>query len=230
MLEETGLPHRVIPVDITNGEQFEADFLKISPNNKIPAIVDQEENITLMESGAILIYLAEKTGQFLPAQGESRARTLEWLMFQMGGVGPMLGQVHHFVKYHPDVSAYATERFSKEAARLYGVLDNRLGKTEYLAGSDYSIADIATWPWISRFEWQQVDLASFQMCAVGTGTLQRVPPCNAVTLCRTRSLISPCPDAIGGPYAEWNAVVGFCCCGARGAADSRPRRFVCRGA
>ena len=161
MLEETGLPHQVIPVDISNGEQFEADFLKISPNNKIPAIVDQEENITLMESGAILIYLAEKTGQFLPAQGESRARTLEWLMFQMGGVGPMLGQVHHFVKYHPDVSAYATERFSKEATRLYGVLDNRLGKTQYLAGSDYSIADIATWPWISRFEWQQVDLASF---------------------------------------------------------------------
>jgi GST-like protein len=161
MLEETGLPYRVIPVDISNGEQFSADFLKISPNNKIPAIVDQEENIALMESGAILIYLAEKTGQFLPGQGESRARTLEWLMLQMGGVGPMLGQVHHFVKYHPEASAYATERFGKEAVRLYGVLDNRLGKTQYLAGSDYSIADIATWPWISRFEWQQIDLASF---------------------------------------------------------------------
>ncbi len=161
MLEETGLPYKVIPVDISNGEQFAADFLKISPNNKIPAIVDQDENIALMESGAILIYLAEKTGQFLPGQGESRARTLEWLMLQMGGVGPMLGQVHHFVKYHPEASAYATERFGKEAVRLYGVLDNRLAATPYLAGDEYSIADIATWPWISRFEWQKIDLADF---------------------------------------------------------------------
>ena len=161
MLEETGLPHRVIPVDITDGQQFEADFLKISPNNKIPAIVDREENIALMESGAILIYLAEKTGMFLPAQGAARARTFEWLMLQMGGVGPMLGQTHHFVKYHPDASPYATERFSKEARRLYGVLEKRLGETTYLAGDDYSIADIATWPWISRFEWQQIDLNVF---------------------------------------------------------------------
>ena len=161
MLEETGLPHRVIPVDITDGQQFEADFLKISPNNKIPAIVDREENIALMESGAILIYLAEKTGMFLPAQGAARARTFEWLMLQMGGVGPMLGQTHHFVKYHPDASPYATERFSKEARRLYGVLEKRLGETTYLAGDDYSIADIATWPWISRFEWQQIDLTVF---------------------------------------------------------------------
>ncbi len=161
MLEETGLPHQVIPVDITDGQQFEADFLKISPNNKIPAIVDREENIALMESGAILIYLAEKTGEYLPAQGEARARTIEWLMFQMGGVGPMLGQTHHFVKFNPGASAYATERFGKETIRLYGVLDKRLRETPYLAGSEYSIADIATWPWISRFEWQQVDLTRF---------------------------------------------------------------------
>ena len=161
MLEETGLPHQVIPVDITDGQQFEADFLKISPNNKIPAIVDREENIALMESGAILIYLAEKTGEYLPAQGEARARTIEWLMFQMGGVGPMLGQTHHFVKFNPAASAYATERFGKETIRLYGVLDKRLRETPYLAGSEYSIADIATWPWISRFEWQQVDLTRF---------------------------------------------------------------------
>ena len=161
MLEETGLPHQVIPVDITDGQQFEADFLKISPNNKIPAIVDREENIALMESGAILIYLAEKTGEYLPAQGEARARTIEWLMFQMGGVGPMLGQTHHFVKFNPGASAYSTERFGKETIRLYGVLDKRLRETPYLAGSEYSIADIATWPWISRFEWQQVDLTRF---------------------------------------------------------------------
>jgi len=161
MLEETGLPHRVIPVDITNGEQFAAEFLKVSPNNKIPAIIDHDENLALMESGAILIYLAEKTGKLLPDSGEARARTMEWLMFQMGGVGPMFGQVHYFVKYHPDASAYASERFSNEARRLYGVLDQRLGETPYLAGSEYSIADIATWPWVSRFEWQQIDLNEY---------------------------------------------------------------------
>jgi GSH-dependent disulfide-bond oxidoreductase len=161
MLEETGLPHRVMPVDITDRQQFDPDFLKISPNNKIPAIIDHEENIALMESGAILIYLAEKTGTLLPAQGEARARTFEWLMFQMGGVGPILGQVHHFVKFNPDASPYATERFSEEASRLYAVLNKRLGETAYLSGSDYSIADIATWPWVSRFEWQQIDLALF---------------------------------------------------------------------
>ncbi len=161
MLEETGLPHRVIPVDITDGQQFEPDFLKISPNNKIPAIVDHDANINLMESGAILIYLAEKTGEYLPAQGEARARTIEWLMFQMGGVGPMLGQTHHFVTFNPDASAYATERFGNETIRLYGVLDKRLRETPYLAGREYSIADIATWPWISRFEWQQIELTKF---------------------------------------------------------------------
>ena len=161
MLEEIGLSYRVTSIDITSGKQFEPEFLKISPNQKIPAIVDHDENIALMESGAILIYLAEKTGMFLSAQGEARARTFEWLMLQMGGVGPTLGQTHHFVKFNPGVSEYATERFGKEAIRLYGVLDKRLAELPYLAGSEYSIADIATWPWISRFEWQEIDLAKF---------------------------------------------------------------------
>ena len=161
MLEEIGLPYRVVPIDITDGEQFESDFLKISPNNKIPAIVDHDENIALMESGAILIYLAEKTGKLLPGQGEARVRAFEWLMFQMGGIGPMLGQTHHFVKFNPGASAYATDRFRKEAIRLYGVMDKRLADTPYLAGDEYSIADIATWPWISRFEWQEIDLTKF---------------------------------------------------------------------
>lgn len=161
MLEEIGLPYQVISIDITRGQQHEADFLKISPNAKIPAIIDHDAGISLMESGAILIYLAEKTGKFLPGKGEARARTIEWLMFQMGGVGPMLGQAHHFVKFNPGVSKYATDRFSKEATRLYAVMDKRLADTPYLAGNEYSIADIATWPWVSRFEWQEIDLAKF---------------------------------------------------------------------
>ena len=161
MLEEIGLPYQVISIDITKDRQHEADFLKISPNAKIPAIVDHDAGMSLMESGAILIYLAEKTGKFLPGKGAARARTIEWLMFQMGGVGPMLGQAHHFVKFNPGVSKYATDRFSKEATRLYAVMDKRLADTPYLAGNEYSIADIATWPWVSRFEWQEIDLAKF---------------------------------------------------------------------
>ena len=161
LLEEIGLPYKAIPIDITNGEQHAAEFVKVSPGSKIPAIVDHEKNITLMESGAILIYLAEKTGKFLSTRFEERARTIEWLMYQMGNVGPMLGQAHHFVKFNPDVSEYASKRYKDQAIRIYGVLDKRLQESSYLAGDEYSIADIATWPWISRFEWQQVDLASF---------------------------------------------------------------------
>jgi GST-like protein len=151
MLEEVGLDYTSHAIDINKGEQFAPGFLKISPNNKIPAIVDQESGISLMESGAILIHLAEKTGKLMPAGGPQRLETLQWLMWQMGGVGPMLGQVHHFVKFNPGKAPYAEERFLKEARRLYGVLDRRLTDDEYMAG-DYSIADIATWPWISRFE------------------------------------------------------------------------------
>lgn len=159
-LEELGLPYTVHAIDIGKDEQFAPAFLKISPNNRIPAIVDRDNNFSLMESGAILIYLAEKTGRLMPKDPNGRYRTLEWLMWQMGGIGPMLGQVHHFLKFNKGKSPYAEERYYKEAKRLYGVLDRRLQDHEYMAG-DYSIADIATWPWISRFEWQEIDLHEF---------------------------------------------------------------------
>ena len=159
-LEEFGLPYKSHAIDISKDEQFAPAFLKISPNNRIPAIVDNDNGMALFESGAILIYLADKTGKLMPKDGEGRYRVLEWLMWQMGGIGPMLGQVHHFVKYNKGKAPYAEERYSKEAQRLYGVLDRRLEGRDFLVG-DYSIADIATWPWISRFEWQEIDLAKF---------------------------------------------------------------------
>ena len=160
MLEEVDLAYTPHVVNILEDEQFEPDFLKISPNGKVPAIVDRETGMHLMESGAILMYLAEKTGKLWPQEGEAKWRVVEWLMWQMGGPGPFLGQVHHFVHFNPGKSAYGEERFLKEAARLYGVLDKRLGEADYVAG-DYSIADIAIWPWISRFEWQRMDLNDF---------------------------------------------------------------------
>ncbi len=160
MLEELGLPYRTHAVDITSREQFDEAFLAISPNNKIPAIRDDDTGMTLMESGAIMIYLAEKTGRFLPEDAEGRYRTLEWLMWQMGGVGPMLGQVHHFLKFNPGKAPYAEQRFHAEAERLYRVLDIRLADHAFLAG-DYTIADMATWPWISRYEWQRIDLNDY---------------------------------------------------------------------
>lgn len=156
-LEELGLTYSVHPIDIGAGAQFAPEFLAISPNSKIPAIVDRDTGRALMESGAILLYLAEKTGRLL---GDDRWVTLEWLMLQMASVGPMLGQVHHFVHFNPGKAPYAEERFRAEAGRLYGVLDRRLAAHEYLAGS-YSIADIATWPWISRYEWQRMDLGAY---------------------------------------------------------------------
>ncbi|MEM7427741.1 MAG: glutathione S-transferase N-terminal domain-containing protein [Pseudomonadota bacterium] len=161
MLEEVGLAYNVHPINIGKDEQFSPEFLAISPNNKIPAIVDTESGTSLMESGAILLYLARKTGQLMPAEGEAKWRAMEWLMWQMGGAGPMLGQAHHFVHFNPDVSDYARERYSKEAQRLYGVLDKQLADKEFVAG-DYSVADIAIWPWISRFEWQKVDMNAFE--------------------------------------------------------------------
>jgi GST-like protein len=160
MLEELGLPYTSHAINIGEGEQFAPEFLKISPNNKIPAIVDNDNGMALMESGAILMYLAEKTGQLMPTGEEARWRTIEWLMWQMGGPGPFLGQVHHFVKYNKGKSAYAEERYLKEARRLYGVLDRRLVDCEYIV-DDYSIADIAVWPWISRFDWQTLDLNDY---------------------------------------------------------------------
>jgi GST-like protein len=160
MLEEVELPYTSHAIDISKDEQFAPDFLKISPNNRIPAIVDNDTGIAMMESGAILMYLAEKTGKFLPTDEKRRWQTIEWLMWQMGGIGPMLGQVHHFARFNQGKSAYAEERYLKEAKRLYGVLDRRLAKHEFLAG-DYTVADMATWPWISRFEWQNIDMSEF---------------------------------------------------------------------
>jgi GST-like protein len=164
MLEELGLPYRVHAVDITKGEQHRPEFVAISPNAKIPAIVDSDgpdgKPIALFESGAILIYLAEKTGRFFSTDPRTRYLILQWLMFQMGGVGPMFGQAHHFLRFAPEPVSYATERYTKETRRLYGVLDARLQETPYLAG-DYSIADIATYPWVARCEWHAVDLVDF---------------------------------------------------------------------
>ena len=155
MLEECELPFKSVPVDIRNGDQFKPDFLKISPNNKIPAIVDPDgpggKPISLFESGAILIYLAEKTGKFMPANPVRRYEALEWLMFQMAGVGPMFGQYNHFKNYAADPIPYAIERYSKESDRLVGVMDRRLAEADYLAG-DYSIADMANWAWLRGYE------------------------------------------------------------------------------
>lgn len=160
MLEECGLEYTAHKIDIRADEQFAPDFLKIAPNNRIPAIIDSETGMTLMESGAILMYLAEKTGKFWPQDFETKWRVVEWLMWQMGGVGPMIGQAHHFLKNNRGVSEYAEKRYHGESERLYGVLDKRLADHEYMAG-DYSIADIATWPWISRFDWHEIDLNDF---------------------------------------------------------------------
>lgn len=160
MLEECGLDYTTHAIDISKDEQFAPDFLKIAPNNRIPAIVDQDNGLSLFESGAILQYLAQKTGKFWAAEGEAHWRTTEWLMWQMGGLGPMLGQVHHFVKFNKGKAPYAEERYAKEAQRLYGVLDRRLAEVEYVAG-EYSIADMSIWPWISRFEWQNIDMNDF---------------------------------------------------------------------
>jgi GSH-dependent disulfide-bond oxidoreductase len=161
MLEECGLPYRAHAVDIGAGDQFKPDFLAISPNNKIPAIVDPDgpegEPISMFESGAILLYLATKTGKLLPESTRGKYDVLQWLMFQMGGVGPMLGQNHHFRIYAPEKLDYAIERYTKEAKRLYGVMDKRLAKSRYIGGNDYSIADIAIFPWLRNWKNQGID-------------------------------------------------------------------------
>ena len=165
MLEECGLPYRVIPVDIGAGDQFKPDFLAISPNNKIPAIIDPDgpdgQPISMFESGAILLYLASKTGRFLPEDTRGRFQALEWLMFQMGSIGPMLGQTHHFRIYAPEKIGYAIERYSNEARRLYGVMDRRLAKSRYIAGPDYGIADIAIFPWLRSWKNQGIEWSEF---------------------------------------------------------------------
>jgi GST-like protein len=164
MLEELGAPYSVHAINIGSGDQFTSEFVAINPNSKIPAIVDPEgpdgEPISVMESGAILIYLAEKSGKLLPTSSRKRCVALQWLMFQMGGVGPMFGQVHHFLRAAKEPVPYAIERYTTETRRLYGVLDEQLNKHEYLA-DEYSIADIATYPWIARHEWHKTRLEDF---------------------------------------------------------------------
>ncbi|MBI3506976.1 MAG: glutathione S-transferase N-terminal domain-containing protein [Proteobacteria bacterium] len=166
MLEELGLAYNVHKINIGKDEQFTPEFLAINPNNRIPAIVDTDgpggKPLTVFESGAILIYLAEKTGsKLLPTDPRQRSVVLQWLMWQMGGVGPMFGQTHHFMHAAPEKVSYGIERYSKETRRLYRVMDKRLGEVAYLAGADYSIADIATYPWVARHEHHKVDLAEF---------------------------------------------------------------------
>lgn len=164
-LEELGLPYEVHPIDITQNEQFDPEFLKISPNNKIPAIIDPDgpggEPFALFESGAILLYLARTTGRLMPESPRAYWTAVQWLMWQMGGFGPMLGQAHHFLRFAPEDVPYAKERYRNETRRLYGVLDKRLGEAEWLAGDEYSMADIATFPWAARHEWQEIDLDDF---------------------------------------------------------------------
>ena len=161
MLEECGLPYKTHAIHIGKDEQFTPGFVAINPNSKIPAIIDSEGDdgkpLSIFESGAILIYLAEKTGQFLAKNGRARSDALQWLMFQMGGVGPIFGQVHHFLRAAKEPVPYAIERYGKEKDRLYQVLDNHLKQHQYLAG-DYSIADMATYPWVARYEWHKTDL------------------------------------------------------------------------
>ena len=165
MLEETGMDYRVIPIDIGAGDQFKPEFLEISPNNKMPAIVDLDgpggKPYSLFESGAILLYLAEKSGRFLPTETAARYQVIQWLMFQMGGIGPLLGQAHHFIGYAPEKIPYAIDRYSKEANRLYAVVNNRLQDQPFIAGDEYSIADMALWPWMRQPERQNVDRDDF---------------------------------------------------------------------
>ena len=165
MLEECGLPYKVHEINIGQDEQFTPEFIAINPNSKIPAIVDSDgpdgKAISMFESGAILIYLAAKSGKFLPASDRGKYEALQWLMFQMGGVGPMIGQAHHVIRSAKEQVPYGIERYSKETRRLYGVLDKRLATEKYLSAGQYTIADIATYAWIARYEWHKVDLNDF---------------------------------------------------------------------
>lgn len=163
MLEECGLEYRIIPINIGKGDQRTAEYLKINPNGKMPAIIDHDADggpLSIFESGAILVYLAEKTGQLLPTEPRARSRVLAWLFWQVGGLGPMAGQAHYFLRYSDVKNEEGMRRFRAEVARLYGVMDAQLGKTQFLAGN-YSIADIAAWPWVYRHDWQEQDLDDF---------------------------------------------------------------------
>jgi GST-like protein len=174
MLEEVELPYNVHKIDITKNEQFTPEFVAINPNSKIPAIVDRDTGITVFESGAILIYLAEKTGKLLPTNDKERFQVLSWLMLQMGSVGPMFGQLNHFKKFAPEKIPYAIERYEKETLRLYSVLDTQLAEREYLCG-DYSIADIATYPWVAIYEFQGLTLDNHPNLKRWVETMQQRP-------------------------------------------------------
>jgi len=174
MLEEVELPYNVHNIDITKGDQFKPEFVAINPNSKIPAIVDQDTGITVFESGAILIYLAKKTGKLLPTSDKEHFQVLSWLMLQMGSVGPMLGQLNHFKKFAPEKIPYAIERYEKETLRLYSVLEGQLKEQEFLCGN-YSIADIATYPWIALYEWQGLTLDSHPHLKRWVETIQQRP-------------------------------------------------------
>jgi GSH-dependent disulfide-bond oxidoreductase len=179
MLEELAIDYRVHPIDIGNDEQFAANYVAINPNAKIPTIIDQDGPgggpFVVFESGAILIYLAEKAGRFLSSDPRQRSQAIQWLMFQVGGLGPMFGQAQHFRRFAPQPLPYAIERYSKEAARLYGVLDARLGIVEYLAEGGYSIADIATYPWVARHDWQGIPLSDYPNVRRWVETLESRP-------------------------------------------------------
>lgn len=161
MLEEVSLPYQVVPIDISKGEQFNPAFLAINPNNKIPAIVDDETGQAVFESGVILLYLAEKTGKLLPSDVNEKWQVMQWLMWQMAGQGPMLGQAHHFLHFNPGKSKYAEERYLQEAKRLYGVLDKQLEQNQFVAVDQLTIADIAIWPWVSRYQFHKIDLHDY---------------------------------------------------------------------
>ena len=174
MLEEIGLPYSVHVIDITKNDQFSPEFIAINPNSKIPAIVDRDNGITVFESGAILIYLAEKAGRFLPTDKQKYFQVMQWLMFQMASVGPMFGQLNHFKRFAPEQIPYAIGRYEKETLRLYGVLDTQLAKYEYICG-DYSIADIATYPWVAIYEFQGLTLDNHPHLKRWVETLQKRP-------------------------------------------------------
>jgi GST-like protein len=174
MLEEVELPYNVHKIDITKNDQFTPEYIAINPNSKIPAIVDRDTDITVFESGAILMYLAEKTGKFLPADQKKRYLVIEWLMLQMGSVGPMFGQLNHFKKFAPEKIEYAIARYEKETLRLYGVLDSQLKNNEYICG-DYSIADIATYPWVAVYEFQGLTLDNHPNLKRWVETVQQRP-------------------------------------------------------
>ncbi len=179
MLEECGLLYTAHPVNIGTGDQFKPAFLKISPNNRIPAIVDPQgpdgKPISVFESGAILLYLASKTGKFLPKTDRQKFDMMQWLMFQMGGVGPMLGQNHHFRLYAPEKIEYAVNRYTNEAKRLYGVMDRQLAKSKYIAGNTYTIADIAIFPWLRNWKNQGIDWADFPHLKKWFDTIEKRP-------------------------------------------------------